>query len=220
MTRRPHAERGLLLLAFAQLAPALVVGCGGSTATNPSPGAASLSGTVAGTTFAVASETALQGAATATSACEDAGSACVTTRLGRRLAIVLSNRAALTCEAVQAEISANESPAFAGLDLLELEVTGDADEVSAGTYVIGGDTGSAPSAAGLFTTQTATCGADLDLVATSGAVTLASVGPTSASGTYDVVFGAQGSFAGSFDVALCELPDAGSGPAGAPECRP
>jgi hypothetical protein len=89
--------------------------------------------------------------------------------------------------------------------------------VVAGTYDIATSPSSTPYAAGELKTTTSTCAVGLNVTPTSGTVTLSQVSSTSVSGSYDITFGTQGSFTGSFDVAVCDssgsLPTGDGGPA-------
>jgi hypothetical protein len=204
----------------------MLAACGGSTSAGGSEGN-SVSGTVAGTTFNVASEVAVFGAASATStACavySDGGlvnPGCVptTSSSGQVVTVLLTNRADLTCAALQSEGSHH----YANLDLLTLEAFTLTGTLATGAYDVATSSSAASGALAQFQTSTSTCNGGVNLQAASaGSITLTEVSSTSATGTYSVTFGTQGTFSGSFDVPLCDLPDAGtpSPDAGPPVCE-
>ena len=183
---------------------------GGTTSTS------SLSGTVANTTFAVGTALAALGPATESVSCgggADAGESCIEVSSGQGIVIALTNRPGMTC---------TTDSLFANLDVLDLDVSNANGAVTPGTYAIPAAVAVGSSARAVFSTSTSTCGGDISLLATSGTITLAELSSTHVSGSYDVTFGTQGSFSGSFDLALCDLPDAGvnANDAGVPACLP
>jgi hypothetical protein len=192
--------------------------CSGTTIGSGGSGSGSATGTVAGTTFTVASEIAINGVADSTSSCsgsEDGGPGmCVTTSSGQGVGVVLTNRAAVTCGLVQ---GGNPDLVFANFALLELAVTNDSGTVGAGTYDI---TTASSGASAQFETSTSTCADGVELTATSGSITLTEVSDTTIAGTYDVTFATQGSFTGSFNAPVCDLPDGGLSSSSSSPCQP
>jgi hypothetical protein len=172
--------------------------CGGSTIGDS--GGNSVSGTVAGTSFTVASVI----ASLAIEGCtwqSDGGDACISIK-GKMAQILIADRPDLTC--------ANEFESYANSAQLGLVVINQAGLV-AGTYPIltGVADATTMTAAASFSTTTATCARGLALSGTGGTVTLTQVSAASVTGTYNVTFGTQGTFSGSFDLAMCDFPDAG-----------
>jgi hypothetical protein len=216
---RPPAL-GFLRLAVLPLAIAAgFVACGGTTAGAAGGGTSSLTGSVASTTFTVASQVAAMG--TDSSSCTSGfspdggttGEMC--TSSGQVVIVVLTNRSDASCAAAQADEATGASFDFASFDELELAVVAPTGTVTTGTFPVVGDTGPAPTttAAGAdFTTTDASCNTVVQALATSGSITLTQLTATTVSGTYDVTFGTQGSFSGSFAVDICQLPDAGGAP--------
>jgi hypothetical protein len=205
---------------------ASAIACGGAT-TGPggSGGSGTVSGTVAGTTFVVASEVAAVEPVSLT--CSgfggpDAGGQTCTSN-GQEVVVVLTNRADATCAAIQAEATTHQSLSFADLDVLGLVVATSTGTIAPGTYQVAPTISVAtPGASVTFEVTDGTCGVKLNALAQSGTVTLTSLDATGVSGSYDVSFGTQGSFSGSFDVAMCALPDGGvttSFDAGTPRCQ-
>ena len=168
--------------------------CGASTTYE----GGSVSGTVAGSTFVVASALGFDQCPA-----EDAGSTCLPTGAG----IFLTNRADFnTCTSDVLD--------FANLDLLNLGVGGQNAPLTAGTYDVG-----AGGATAAFSTMTSTCTGRPNVNATSGSVTLTRVGSARIAGTYDVTFGVQGRFLGAFDVSICPQPPPTQNPIMPPVCR-
>jgi hypothetical protein len=205
---------------------ACMVACGGTT-TGGGGGTGSLTGTVAGTSFAVASQVAAVEAAS--TSCTSGGTfdggqtgeTC--TSSGQAVIVILTNRADLTCELAQSETASQASVGFASLDELELLVANATGDVTPGTYPIVAANSTATSGAGaMFGTTSASCATVVSAQAETGTVTLTQFGATAVSGTYDVTFGSQGSFSGSFDIPICVLPDAGTvepSDGGPPACK-
>jgi hypothetical protein len=212
------------VIALGLAGAASAVACGGAT-TGGSGGSGSVTGTVAGTTFTVASEVAAIAPETTTCSGfggpDGGGQTC--TSNGQSVVVVLTNRGDATCAAVQAQTGSGQSIQFANFDALELFVGTSTGTVGTGTFPIGAPTGGATTgAAATFGMSDGTCGVKLDAQAQSGTITLTSLDATSVSGSYDVSFGTQGSFSGSFDVAICTLPDGGvttGADAGPPVCK-
>jgi hypothetical protein len=201
-----------------------LVACGDSTS-GGGGGGNSVSGTVAGTTFTVASEVAtIQAASGSSTSCafySDGGPVnpgCVptTTSSGQLVAVLLSNRTELTCPALQS----GGSHDYANSDLLTLEAFTGTGTLTTGTYdvVTSGDVTSGAQAQ--FETSTSTCADGVSLQASAGSITLTEVSASTATGTYSVTFGTQGTFSGSFDVPICDLPNGVvSSDAGPPVCQ-
>jgi hypothetical protein len=203
--------------------------CGGSTSSGGSGG--SVSGTVAGTAFTVASEVAvLEPASSTSTACAvfsdgglaDPGCVPTSTTSGQTLGVLLSNRAELTCPALQS--GGSDSFRYANLDLLTLEAFTATGTLIPGAYAIASSSNAASGALAQFEASTPTCAGGVNLPAASaGSITLTEVSATRATGTYSVTFGTQGTFSGSFDVAICALLSGGvssGADAGPPVCRP
>ncbi len=179
-----------------------------------STGTASISGTVASTTFTVASTVAVLVPSASTN-CDvepDGGTQCVTVSSGQVLAVVLTNRAVASCSTVLGDIATRSAANFSNLDSLALDVGTSSGDITPRTYPIltsqAEAAGTSGSTAGLTTTD-GTCNQKLDTSATSGSVVITSISSTEVAGTYDVTFGTSGSFKGSFDVPICDLPDSG-----------
>jgi hypothetical protein len=204
--------------------------CGGATVSDPgsgsgsTSGSGSLSGSVAGTTFQVASELAAITIANGSESCivgSDGGSSCTSTSSGQSVLVLFTNRSDATCAAAQSEIASNTNTSFANMDALELLVTSASGEVTTGAYEVTASATDGSGGGALFATTTASCGQGLDVTAIGGTITLTQVGATGVTGSYSVDFGAQGTFTGSFDVPICNLPDGGStSSSGPPICQP
>jgi len=197
-----------------------------------SGGTGSVSGTVAGTTFTVASELAVigpgstscngSGTSTDDGGPFDAGESC--TSSGQALVVMLTNRSDATCSAALNTIASKTDYGYASYDDLELAIVTDSGNVSTGTYtIVGSQTATSGAVAG-FATTTSTCALGVNTQATSGSITLSQFSSTRVSGTYRVTFGTQGTFTGSFDVSICDIPDGGFaerlGDGGKPACQP
>jgi hypothetical protein len=208
--------------------------CGGQTSglgSGSGAGGGSVSGTVAGTTFQVASAVAAIGATSSDTSCafgSDGGESCVSASNGQTVAVALTNRADATCAYIQSQAGSSTQTTFASLDVLMLAVGSVGGDVTPGTYPVMSMSGPAPSPAvsavgiAMLETTTPSCASGLNVAATGGTITLTLAGPGEVAGSYDVTFGAQGTFTGSFDVETCALPDAGSHTtfdAGPPVCR-
>lgn len=182
-------------------------GCGGSTTGTASAG--KVSGTVDGATLDVASVLVATGASETSP----------TSSSGQYYAVLVTNRAELTCSYVQ-DPSSNKN--FANRVLLTLTVYNAAGDVAAGTYpVVTGTTGEPASGAQAeYETSTASCQDGLDLSATSGSITLTEASASGVSGSYAVTFGASGTFTGSFSAPICAQPDGGGGSSGPTACQP
>lgn len=204
---------------------ACLAACGGQTS-GPGAGSASLSGDVAGTTFTVASVVAGIGSSGSSSTCSsgpDGGPSCVTTSSGQTVVVALTNRADATCEYIQSQATATTQTSLASFDVLLLGVYSQT-VVTPGTYAVSDVLAPTPGTAARLQTSTASCGKGLNIPATSGTITLTQAGPGEVAGSYSVTFGTQGTLTGSFDVPVCNLPDAGatssSGSSGPPICKP
>jgi hypothetical protein len=214
---------------FVLLGACLAACVGQTSGTGPGAGTGSVSGTVAGTTFQAASVVASVQSETANSTCSfgpDGGQSCVTTSSGQVVVVALTNRADATCGYIQSQAASGTDTTFANFDVLVLAVGTPNGDVTPGTYNVGamgsiGPTSTQTAFAQLETT-TATCVSGNAIPATGGTITLTQAGPGAVAGSYEVTFGTQGSFSGSFDVETCAIPDAGarSFDAGAPVCKP
>jgi hypothetical protein len=178
-------------------------------------GGSSLTGTVAGTTFSPESSIANVAPDVSTS-CTETGTmkpACTSTTMGQVAEVILANRPNLTCAVQQANQSSNVE--YANLDSLLLGVFVPGTDVSIvppGTYDVldtKSPSGMKGSAATLNTTD-AKCNHALNVTATSGTVTLTAVSHQQITGTYNLTFGSQGTFTGSFDSPVCAMVDAGT----------
>lgn len=189
----------------------------------------SVSGSVAGTSFTVASEVAvIMPASSSSTACAvdgdgglaDAGCVSTVTTSGQVVVVLLTNRSELTCSLLQA----GSPKDYASADLLTLGVFTQTGTLSNGTYPVTATANAASGAIAQFQTSTATCAEGVKpQAASAGSVTLTAVSSTRAAGTYSVTFGTQGTFSGSFDIPICSVPN-GSGSSGAdagpPVCQP
>ena len=188
-----------------------LVACGGSSTT----GSGTLSGTVAGKTFSVASEVAILGPAAASSTgCgvevlsdggvvgDDSGCVPTTSTSGQLVSIVLTNRAEASC----ADFQTGEPEGLANLDALALDIFTETGTLTTGTYDLAvGTAGSGAEAE--FHTSTSTCGPGVNIEsASAGSITLTQLSAGSVAGSYSVTFGTMGTFTGSFDVPFCSLP--------------
>jgi hypothetical protein len=194
-------------------AGALLLGaCGGQTS-GPS-GTATLSGSVGGTTFQVASSLAGVTAAGSNESCvgdSDGGQTCTSSSVGQVVFVELTNRSDATCGAVQSEESSGMSESFANLDGVLLGVASAMGTVSTGTYdIVPQDGGVTSGAQAIFATTNTSCQPGVSITATGGTITFSQITSSSVTGSYSVTFGSQGTFTGSFDVDICELPDAGN----------
>jgi hypothetical protein len=214
-----------VLVRFAALGVAGALGvtaCGGETSTLGAAGGSgtTVTGTVGGTSLSVASQLAAIGPeSTSCSGFGGDGGGETCTSTGQAVIVVLTNRSDATCAAAQAEATSGTSFAFANFVELALLVSNATGTVAPGTYSIVSPSSTARSgAAAIFGTTNATCASVIDSTAASGSITLTQISATDVSGTYDVSFGSEGSFSGAFDVAVCDLPDAGtvSGSGGGP----
>lgn len=207
-----------------------LVACGTSSS---SSGSGSVTGTVGSTSFSAASTLAFRMAANTDSHCTlavDGGQPnCTTTSTGQAVVIGLTNRPETTCATLVAEESAHANQEFANMDTLVILVANETGDVATGTYAVvnmevDASVKATTAAGGMFLTTTSTCKSGLQVESTAGSVTLTQVSASSVQGTYSITFGSQGSFSGSFDVALCNLPDASLfvtvGDAGTPTCTP
>jgi len=224
---RAFASKMVPSFALALAGAASVAACGGQTAGigggGGGGGSGTVTGSVASTTFAVASTIAeIQPGSTtcAGGPGPDAGETCQT--YGNVVLVALTNRGDASCAAVAASQATPNGITFSNLDVLELYVGTPTGTVAPGTFTISGPLGSAAMVTAFFGKTDATCRASLSAQATAGTITLTQVSPSSIVGSYDVTFGAQGSFQGTFDVATCDVPDAGTTPhgdGGPPTCE-
>jgi hypothetical protein len=186
---------------------------------------------VAGTTFTVASQlaaiqaesttcTGSGGSSSSSGSTVDAGQTC--TSAGQVVIVLLTNRADATCALAQSEEATGANVELASFDDLEIGVGTPTGTVVTGTYSVpapnAGASGSV--AVGQFGTTDASCHAGQQVQATSGTVTLTTLTATTVTGSYNLTFATQGTFSGSFDVDVCQLPsDGASGDGGPPQCK-
>jgi hypothetical protein len=191
----------LLLVAAASMAA-----CGGST--SGASGTGSLSGTVDGVSFTVASGIAEIGPESSNGTCttgSDGGEDCTSSSSGQIVAAIVTNRPGITCSTLS-----GQDGRFANLQALELAVGVSTGTVTPGTYdILTAGSTSMNGAEAMLLTTTSTCGSGLSLTATSGTVTISALTATSVSGSFSVTFGTEGTFSGSFDDPICEIPDGG-----------
>ncbi len=194
--------------------------CGGSTSPSGTDGAGvTLAGTVAGTTFHVSSVVAALTPTSSASSCTGSPGGtpnCTSSTSGQYLLIALTNREEFTCAVVAAE-QGGPRREFANLAAVQFGILDPAANLAPGTYpvevpvAVAGQVSTAAVGQASLYTSNASCNTDMNLQATGGTITLQAISATRAVGTYDVTFGSQGSFSGSFDVPFCSLPDAGAG---------
>jgi hypothetical protein len=174
-----------------------------------SGGNGSVNGTVDGVSFSAASGIAEVGPESSSTDCNvspDGGQTCTSSSSGQVVAVALTNRAGISCETIT-----GGGTKFANMDLLELGVGTASGTVATGTYdIVGSESNLTSGAEAILLTTTANCGQGLNLTASSGTITLSQITATSVSGSYSVTFGSMGTFSGSFDEPICEVPDGGS----------
>jgi hypothetical protein len=198
----------LLAAALSTLVVGLVAAaCGGATAPSSSSGSASLTGSVAGTSFTIASEVAEVTAFSSAGTCTSDGT-CTTMTSGQTVIVELTSRDDATCSFLQTHESSSQVVRFADIDVLGLGVGVSTGTVAPGTYDVGGS-GAAPEVYAAFSTSDPTCNAHT-LTASSGTITIAELTAANVRGSFDLTFGSSGSFSGSFDVPVCDIPDAGA----------
>jgi hypothetical protein len=182
--------------------------CGGSG----SGGSSSVSGTVGGTSFTAASQIAVVTPVTGV-ACTAGGDGrearCTPAWKGQAVEIFITNREGATCDALRASIAADEDVNYARFDDLGIVVGNQRGELAEGKYDVIAEGNPVSAAGAQLRTTTATCQQDLAMGASAGTVTLTKVTPTEVAGTYTLTFEAMGSFTGSFDIPVCEVPDGG-----------
>lgn len=179
---------------------AALVACGGSTAA-PSIGSGSVSGTVDGITFDVASAFALSSPdGTSCSSGSDGGLSCVGN--GELMYIVLTNLSGLTCQQIQ-------TPGrYANVDEILLMLSSDEGALGAGTYTAYASSSGVPAGvtqvgASYFATTDSSCNEGYQVASSAGTITLTAVSASHAAGTYDITYGTSGHVTGSFDVDVC-----------------
>ena len=176
-----------------------------ATSTEPGDGSGSLTGSVAGSTFSVASVLAFVSGPSSCSAVDGGSATCGPVVAG----LTLANRGDYKCVNIDNAQSSNTVLELAKLDTLEFNLANpDGGSLAAGTYTLG-PAPPEPDVTALwagFETTTSTCSPGLDITATGGTVTLTHVDATSMTGTFSVSFGAQGSFSGTFDALDCAPP--------------
>ena len=215
-------------------------GGGGGNDPGPSGGGNSATGSVSGTGFTVASEVAVLGTATmdcssggsgssssssgagAGSSTSSSGGGTTCTSSGQIVEVVLTNRADATCSVAQQAQASNEQLQFASFDELAVIVENVNGDVTPGTYPIVAQNSNATVGSGVeFQTTNATCSPVISTTAISGTVTLTTLTSGEVAGSYQASFGSEGSVSGTFDVAICNLPDSGStnGASGPTVCK-
>jgi hypothetical protein len=183
-----------------------------------------VTGTVAGTPLTVASVVAAPGWSSESGACTvseaDGGDVTCPSSFSRSVSVVFTNRSDATCAAIQSDVASNTTFEYANFDYLAVSVNVANGDVVAGTYeIVASQSSNVTGAAASFVTTSSTCVAT-PLSATTGTVTLTQVSASSVAGTYNATFGAQGTFQGSFDTAICVF-DAGSASTPAKQiCQP
>jgi hypothetical protein len=182
--------------------------CGGSA----SGGSSSVLGTVGGTTFTAASQIAVVTPITGV-ACtpeQDGRDArCTPAWRGQAVEIFITNREGATCDTLRASIASDEVVNYARFDDLGIVVGNQRGELAEGKYDVIAEGNPVSAAGAQLRTTTSTCEQQLAMGASAGNVTLTKVTPTEIAGTYTLTFGGMGSFTGSFDIPLCEVPDGG-----------
>lgn len=116
---------------------------------------------------------------------------------------------------------------YANADALELSVGNFAGNVIAGAYDIvvpgtgsSSDGGTSIRATAEFSGALSARTPDFDLWATGGTISLTAVSASNVTGEYNVTFETQGTFTGTFNVAICDLPDGPVGQPGTLNCIP
>ena len=210
------------------LVPSVFVGallaCGGSTTSGSGAnGGNSVSGTVAGVTLQASSVIAALGSSSTSGGCAvepDGGLGdCTTGTYVQEVNVVFTNRADVTCSAIQALAAQNLNVEFANIDYLSVGVNVNGGIVP-GTYdVVAGPTnGAVTGAFGGLSGTNATCVEAPNLAATGGTVTITAFDGSHVAGSYDLTFGAKGSASGAFNQSICAVPE-GTTTTGAPVCR-
>jgi hypothetical protein len=204
-----------------------IAACSGSSGGDGRGGSASLGGTVNGASFSVASEVAALQAASSTCSSggtdgEDAGTGSCTS-VGQAVIVILTNRSDATCAAAQSQLASGKEATFANFAELEILVANATADLAAGTYALVNRGSTATEGAiAEYATTNSSCASSGPDDASGGSVTLTAVNSSRVAGSYQVSFGTQGSFSGSFDVPICDLPAAGgnTADAGTPVCEP
>jgi hypothetical protein len=200
---------------------ALVAACGSHGTSGSGPADASVPFDIDNATFDVASAVAFVDPAF--SAYE--GDAALPTGYGQQLELVVTNLPQVTCANVPAV------PLFplAGAAELRLIVNNPPGVLTTGTYPVAPDEDLSTRASGAeYTVLPTDCsGAGVDVVTTSGTVTLTTVTSTRIAGTYDLTLGPlplgldggpTGSLSGSFDVSPCGDSEGDGGADSLPVC--
>jgi hypothetical protein len=213
--------------------PVLVLTGALAACSSSSSSGGSVTGSVDSTSFSAASTIAVVTAADTETDCNmgpDGGQEkCTSSSSGQAVIVILTNRAAATCAAAVAAETSHDNLSFANMDSLEIFVANDKGNLAPGAYTVIDETSKQPSnatsgAAANFSTSNSACKSGNPVESTGGTVTLTQISATSVQGTYSIEFGSHGSFSGSFDVPVCDLPDGGSfvtvGDAGAATCTP
>jgi hypothetical protein len=171
---------------------------------------ATVTGSVGGMTFDLASDVAAILPSSSSSCSEADGGVHCQTNHAQTIGAILTNHANLTCGTLLSAISAKMPARYANLQFLEVGVENLDGVVTAGTYSIQSQGAkSTISAFAQFGATTTTCATGLTEHATSGSVTLTSATETEIAGSYSVTFATAGTLTGTFDIAGCAIPDGG-----------
>jgi hypothetical protein len=112
----------------------------------------------------------------------------------------------LTCDALISDQTPGHVVSYANRDALAITVLVNSGTVPPGPY----------NANGTYETTTATCGNGPAYQSTDGSsFMLTQLSATEVAGSFSMNFGTQGSLSGSFDLPICNVPDAGSQTSGA-----
>ena len=169
---------------------AAVAATGCSSSSGPGASQVTATGTIGGRNFTVSSAMAFAGGTKAANT-------------GPSIGLLISSDSTLTCSSAQSNAYKN----VANFTALEFFVVNGGSAVTTDTYTVAG------GAKRVFADSVisdAKCG-DTGGSVTAGTVTITSLSATSVSGSYDLTIGYQPSgtdhVTGTFDAALCDLPD-------------
>jgi hypothetical protein len=188
----------------------------GSSGASSSEASVSLVGSVNGATFTPLSAIAVLGAGDSSMSCN--GQTCTTTSSGQAVFLIFTNRADATCAAAMEQTGMGHIFDYASFETLEIAVANTTGMLALSTYPLVEPNQVTTGFQAFFNSTTATCGVEQEPAATSGSVTLAALSDSEVEGSYEVTFGASGSFSGSFDVPICALSATGSSDGGAATC--